>query len=137
MKYLKFFISKVLFPASFFYMIFNVFAYLVEFADTDDPAKLQSFLLVLVYFIIVAFANNIFKTEIALIWKVLIHYCAIMIPLICALMFMGNDNAVGGAFLVITVAYIVIAAPVIGISAVIKKKDNEDDKYSSMFEKRK
>lgn len=135
MKVFKFIVNKILFPASFFFTIFNIFAYVIEYADTDNSSKLKSFSLVLVYFIIVAFANNIFKTEISTAAKIGIHYAAIILPLVCGIMLMGNDNAVGGVFMVITIIYAVVATPVLIIHSLIRRKDNDSEKYDSQFNK--
>lgn len=133
MKIFKFILGRVIFPASFFFTLFNIFAYIVEYADTQDTTKLKSFSLVLVYFIIVALANNIFKTEMSMAAKIGIHYAACILPLVFGIMLMGNDNAVGPVFLAVTVVYAVIAIPVLVIRSITHRKENEDQKYNSQF----
>ncbi len=133
MKQIKFIFRNVLFPASFFFTLFNIFAYLIEFADTGSSAKLVNFSLILLYFIIVAFANNIFKTETSMLTKVVVHYLAILLPLFGLVAILGNEGAIAGIFIVVTVAYALFATPILLVRHALNRKDNEEKKYDSQF----
>lgn len=133
MKHIKFLFKNVLFPASFLFTIFNIFAYIVEFTDSGEKTKLVNFSLILGYFVIIALANNIFKTEFSMPVKVVIHYLSFLLPLMGLVVILGNNGAIAGVFVVITVVYAIIATPVLLIRAVLNKKENEEQKYDSQF----
>ncbi|MBR4880305.1 MAG: hypothetical protein IKU19_00120 [Clostridia bacterium] len=133
MKQIKFIFKNVLFPASFFFTIFNIFAYLVEFGDTGDKTKLVNFSLILGVFIIIALGNNIFKTELSMFAKIVIHYLSFLIPLILFVVILGNNGAIAGVFTVVTVVYAIIAAPILIIRKALHKKENDEQKYDSQF----
>ncbi len=133
MNKFKFFIKEVLFPASFFFTIFNIFVYLFEYIDTQSSTKLINFLLILLYFIIICLANKIFRTDLSMFTKVLIHYLAFLLPLMGLVVILGNNNAIAGVFIVVTVVYALIATPVLIIRSILRKKDNETTKYDSQF----
>ena len=133
MKQIKFIFRNVLFPASFFFTLFNIFAYLVEFADTGSSVKIVNFSLILLYFVVVALANNVFKAEMSMLAKVTIHYLAILLPLFGLVAIIGNSNAIGGIFIVITIVYALFATPILLVRHALHRKDNEEQKYDSQF----
>ena len=133
MKIFKFIFKEVILPASFFFTIFNIIAYLIEFVDSGNSTKVINFTVFLIYFIIVASVNNIFKTELSMFLKVVIHYLGLLIPLMGLVVIMGKDNTIPAIFTVLTVAYAIIATPVLIVRNLVHKKDNEESKYDSQF----
>ncbi len=133
MKLIKSIFKNVLLPASFFFTLYSIFVYLVNSSTDEGKDLLTKFLLVLSYCLIIAIGNNIFKTELSMLMKVVIHYLAFLLPLIGIVVIIGNNAAIGGVFIVITVAYAIIATPVLLIRMVLNKKENEEQKYDSQF----
>lgn len=133
MKHIRSLLTNVLFPASFFFTVYSIFIYLVNSTADGDKDLLKKFLLVLTYCLIIALANNIFKTELSMLVKIVIHYLAFLLPLIGIVVIIGNNNAIGGVFILVTVVYAIIATPILLIRTVLRKKENEDQKYDSQF----
>ncbi len=133
MKHIKSLLTNVLFPASFFFTLYSIFIYLVNSSADGGKDLLKKFLLVLSYCLIIALANNIFKTELSILIKVVIHYLAFLLPLIGIVVIIGNNGAIGGVFMVVTVVYAIVATPILLIRTVLNKKENEEQKYDSQF----
>lgn len=133
MKTLKFIFKEIIFPASFFFTMFNIIVYIMDSSTSGDSSKLKSFMMILAYCIIVAFANNIFKTESSSLTKVLVHYLSILIPLLAYMGIIGKASNIPGIFIGITVIYVIIAAPILIIRNALSKKENEEQKYDSQF----
>lgn len=133
MKHIRSLLTNVLFPASFFFTVYSIFIYLVNSTADGGKDLLKKFLLVLTYCLIIALANNIFKTELSMLVKIVIHYLAFLLPLIGIVVIIGNNNAIGGVFILVTVVYAIIATPILLIRTVLRKKENEDQKYDSQF----
>lgn len=133
MKQINFILKNVLFPASFFFTLYSIFIYLVNSSADGGKDLLKKFLLVLSYCLIIALANNIFKTELSMLIKIVIHYLAFLLPLIGIVIAIGNNNAIGSVFMVVTVVYAIIAIPILLIRMVLNKKENEEQKYDSQF----
>lgn len=133
MKQIKFIFSKVLFPASFFFTMYSIFAYLVNSTTDEGKSLLNSFLLVLSYCIIIALANNIFKTELSMPLKVALHYSAFLIPLIAIVVITDKNHLLVPVFSLVTIVYALIASPVLIIRAIINRKANDEQKYDSQF----
>ncbi len=133
MKQINFIFKNVLFPASFFFTLYSIFIYLVNSSADGGKDLLKKFLLVLSYCLIIALANNIFKTELSMLIKIVIHYLAFLLPLIGIVIAIGNNNAIGGVFMVVTVVYAIIAIPILLIRMILNKKENEEQKYDSQF----
>ena len=133
MKHIKSLLTNVLFPASFFFTLYSIFIYLVNSSADGGKDLLKKFLLVLSYCLIIALANNIFKTELSILIKIVIHYLAFLLPLIGIVIAIGNNNAIGGVFMVVTVVYAIIAIPILLIRMILNKKENEEQKYDSQF----
>lgn len=133
MKQINFIFKNVLFPASFFFTLYSIFIYLVNSSADGGKDLLKKFLLVLSYCLIIALANNIFKTELSILIKIVIHYLAFLLPLIGIVIAIGNNNAIGGVFMVVTVVYAIIAIPILLIRMILNKKENEEQKYDSQF----
>ena len=128
MKHIKSLLTNVLFPGSFFFTLYSIFIYLVNSSADGGKDLLKKFLLVLSYCLIIALANNIFKTELSMLIKIVIHYLAFLLPLIGIVVIIGNNGAIGGVFMVVTVVYAIIATPIL-----LNKKENEEQKYDSQF----
>ena len=133
MKQINFIFKNVLFPASFFFTLYSIFIYLVNSSADGGKDLLKKFLLVLSYCLIIALANNIFKTELSILIKIVIHYLAFLLPLIGIVIAIGNNNAIGGVFMVVTVVYAILAIPILLIRMILNKKENEEQKYDSQF----
>ncbi|MBR6514277.1 MAG: DUF3021 family protein [Clostridia bacterium] len=133
MKAIKFIFKNILFPASFFFTIFNIGAYIAEYAYSNDKTKITSFALILGYCLIIAFANNIFKMEMSILLKVGIHYLAFLVPLMAYVITKNMNNAIVGVFIIVTVAYAAVAAPVLFICYLRNRQKNEETKYDSQF----
>ncbi len=133
MKHIRSIFKNVLFPASFFFTLYSVFVYLVNSSAEEGKDLLKKFLLVLSYCLIIALVNNIFKTELSMLVKIVIHYLGFLLPLIGIVVIIGNNGAIGGVFIVVTVVYAIIATPILIIRMILNKKENEEQKYDSQF----
>lgn len=133
MKVIKFLFGKVMLPASFFFTLYSIFAYSINSTTEAGKDLLVRFLLVLAYCVIIAFANNIFRTELSTLIKVVIHYLAFLLPLVFIVVFTDKNNLIFPVFILITVLYALISIPVLITRAVLHHKNNDDQRYDSQF----
>ncbi|MBQ4561041.1 MAG: hypothetical protein IJA55_01765 [Clostridia bacterium] len=139
MKALKFIFKNIIYPASFFFTIFNIIVYIIDYMNTRNTLgttatpKLVQFLLILAYFMIIALSNNIFKTDISTVAKISVHYLSILIPLMAYVITRNMNGAIVGVFMIVTILYAVIATPLLIVRKITSNRKNESEKYEKQF----
>lgn len=133
MKVIKFIFKEIIYPGSFIFTLYNIFAHIIDPLNEDNPERLKTFFLILLCCLAIAFVNKIFKTEMSLPAKIGIHYAGVILSVIGIFVIMGSNNAIAPIFFATTVIYAIIAIPVLIINKKLNDKKNEEDKYDKQF----
>lgn len=143
MKKIKYFFTKIIYPATFLFTIFTFLMYLIAYSskETVTGAVLHpAFLAIaLLYFIIVSVANKIFKSSLSMGIKIVIHFSSIVIPLIAILAFSGKGTlsvpTITMLSVIFCIIYLIFAVPTLLIASRKKRNENENEKYENQFDK--
>ncbi|MBR5515698.1 MAG: hypothetical protein IKU52_05800 [Clostridia bacterium] len=150
MKIFKYILKEILYPASFLFTIYVFGVYgiaklvnnLVEGVAVHPTVLICGF----IYLLIVCAASKIFKTELAMAYKILISYASFALPVVLILAIAGKIRSGADAspispssilviLAVISVIYAIIATPVLIIKGMIKRKKNNEEIYENQFNK--
>lgn len=138
---IKFVIKEILYPACFYFAIFNTFAYILDYLNGNEESnRLTSFAVIIGYFTLIAIGNRIFKTELNIFVKHLIHYLVIAVPpMIYYFILNGDSDAFDPskiviAMFIILIIYTIIALPFIIVNSIRAKKKADNIDYKSQFD---
>lgn len=150
MKILKFIFKEIVYPASFLFTLYVFGVYLIATLVNNLVDGVAVHPLVLLsgyaYLLVICAAAKIFKTEIKMIYKLIVSYLSFSLPIIIILSIASKVRSGGDVspmspstiiilLAVISVIYAVFATPVLVVRAFLNRKKNSEEKYVSQFNK--
>lgn len=150
MKILKYIFKEIIYPASFLFTLYVFAVYLIAHLVNNliDGVAVHPTVLILgyAYLVVICAASKIFKTQIAMRYKILVSYSSFALPVILILAIankirQGNEaspmspSSILIILAVISVIYALFAVPTFIIKGIIKRKKNNEEAYEEQFNK--
>lgn len=137
-KFLQFFYTNLLKTCVYFTVSIFITTPVAVFTEYKEYAPNLIFITLLFLFsFFLALINNIFKTKLNDVLKILLHFFGILISFILVfIIFPGKYKDNGFSIIIIiffVFAYMIILALIIGIKGMINKRKNNKKDYKNQF----